>query len=454
MHAAKSVCFISQSRWVGFVLSLCSRRGARHASPAAPATKPTPACLSGSDIHLAWPRPRCRRRCAALVRVLRQSRGAPLLSMAVAEAAAAVVCEPGSRTTDQATLDAVLQARHLVGWALCWWGQWGKQVSGHGLVGQQMVVRWTGGLQLEWPAHAPGLGPALPRPAPAGDGCAWPPAVHPVFAPRAACGPRRRPAHACGGGGRRRGSAAHAGGCVDGWVWVLLRRCGRGWAGSAAGVRAAFAWGGQRGQLHQRLPEAWPYLTCPPAAVRCHLSSLCHAEGAILQHLLSALSGRPGGHSGLSRDLVALWADEYAPALALLKRFFPPGLIRYLNQRRQPPAAAGSAAPQAAAAAAAPAPQPAAGQQQAQQAQGAEGQAGGASALAATQQLVAAASVAPAADPLQQGQDGAATAQQQQQAAQRAADSPVDQRFISPPPQRPGKRRPRRLHAPASGCRC
>lgn len=51
------------------------------------------------------------RRCAALVRVLRQSRGAPLLSMAVAEAMAAVVCEPGSRTTDQSTLETLLQAR-------------------------------------------------------------------------------------------------------------------------------------------------------------------------------------------------------------------------------------------------------------------------------------------------------------------------------------------------------
>ena len=61
------------------------------------------------------------------------------------------------------------------------------------------------------------------------------------------------------------------------------------------------------------------------------------AEGAILTHLLSAVSQRPGMHSVLSRDLVALWADEYSPALALLKRIFPPGLIRFLNQRKQPP---------------------------------------------------------------------------------------------------------------------
>lgn len=49
------------------------------------------------------------RRCAALVRVLRQAHVAPLLSMAVAEAAAAVVCEPGSRTTEQSTLEAIVQ---------------------------------------------------------------------------------------------------------------------------------------------------------------------------------------------------------------------------------------------------------------------------------------------------------------------------------------------------------
>ena len=53
-------------------------------------------------------------RCTALVRVLPRGRTAPLLSMAVAEAAAAVVCEPGSRSTDQATREAVLQVLHRV----------------------------------------------------------------------------------------------------------------------------------------------------------------------------------------------------------------------------------------------------------------------------------------------------------------------------------------------------
>ena len=36
----------------------------------------------------------------------------------------------------------------------------------------------------------------------------------------------------------------------------------------------------------------------------------------------------------LSQDLVALWADEYGAALALLRRIFPPGLMRFLNIQR------------------------------------------------------------------------------------------------------------------------
>ena len=195
----------------------------------------------------------------------------------------------------------------------------------------------------------------------------------------------------------------------------------------------------------------------------CCAQRFClRAEGAILQHLLSAVSGRGDGHSALSRDLVALWADEYAPALALLKRVFPPGLIRYLNQRKQQPAAV-TAAPAAVATAAAAPPahgtavqQPAADgaagravaavqqqqqqqqqQQPTQQPQAGEGQQGAASALASTQQLVAAASAAPgsSADPLQQlTQNGT---QQQQQA--RADASPLEPRYMSPPPNRPGK---------------
>ena len=185
------------------------------------------------------------------------------------------------------------------------------------------------------------------------------------------------------------------------------------------------------------------------------------AEGAILQHLLSALSGQGDGHSALSRDLVALWADEYAPALALLKRVFPPGLIRYLNQRKQQSAAVTASPAAVATAAAAPpahgtaAQQPAADgaagravaaaqqqqQQPAQHPQAGEGQQGAASALAATQQLVAAASAAPgpSADPLQQLTQNGAQQQQQQQQQARVDASPLEPRYMSPPPNRPGK---------------
>lgn len=34
-----------------------------------------------------------------------------------------------------------------------------------------------------------------------------------------------------------------------------------------------------------------------------------------------------------------MWADEYSPALALLRRIFPPGLMRYLSARPRPAAA-------------------------------------------------------------------------------------------------------------------
>ena len=41
-----------------------------------------------------------------------------------------------------------------------------------------------------------------------------------------------------------------------------------------------------------------------------------------------------GQRAKLSRDLVALWADDYAPAMNLLRRVFPPGLLRYLSTPR------------------------------------------------------------------------------------------------------------------------
>ena len=44
-----------------------------------------------------------------------------------------------------------------------------------------------------------------------------------------------------------------------------------------------------------------------------------------------------GARGTLSQDLVALWVDEYGPALALMRRIFPPGLMRYLNVKQQAP---------------------------------------------------------------------------------------------------------------------
>jgi len=103
-------------------------------------------------------------------------------------------------------------------------------------------------------------------------------------------------------------------------------------------------------------------------------------EGALLQHLRVAAAGACGGGGGggggaggggsvsakarLSQQLVAAWADDYAPALALMRRVLPPGLVRYLNvpqqqqqqqqqQQRQQPGGAGGEGSAAAAAAAA-----------------------------------------------------------------------------------------------------
>jgi DnaJ family protein C protein 13 len=114
-HAAKSVCFISRSR--------CGRPPpppAPHAYSGSPRLAALPSeCLhhhhfTNLTVIVApfqcgpLPPPRLRS-CTALVRVLQGRRPAPLLSMAVAEAVAAVACEPGSRSTEQATLEAVLQ---------------------------------------------------------------------------------------------------------------------------------------------------------------------------------------------------------------------------------------------------------------------------------------------------------------------------------------------------------
>ncbi|KAL4589683.1 hypothetical protein LXL04_002591 [Taraxacum kok-saghyz] len=58
-------------------------------------------------------------------------------------------------------------------------------------------------------------------------------------------------------------------------------------------------------------------------------------DGALLRHLLSALFLVPGERREVSRQLVALWADSYQPALELLSRVLPPGLVAYLHTRSE-----------------------------------------------------------------------------------------------------------------------
>ncbi|KAK9868448.1 hypothetical protein WJX84_004951 [Apatococcus fuscideae] len=62
-------------------------------------------------------------------------------------------------------------------------------------------------------------------------------------------------------------------------------------------------------------------------------------QGALLHHLHTAVLSQ-GLQAAMSQDLVGLWADEYGPAIALLRRIFPAGLMRYLSVPRassQPP---------------------------------------------------------------------------------------------------------------------
>ncbi|XP_071716803.1 dnaJ homolog subfamily C GRV2 isoform X2 [Rutidosis leptorrhynchoides] len=56
-------------------------------------------------------------------------------------------------------------------------------------------------------------------------------------------------------------------------------------------------------------------------------------DGALLRHLLSALFLPIGERREVSRQLVGLWADSYQPALDLLSRVLPPGLVAYLHTR-------------------------------------------------------------------------------------------------------------------------
>ncbi|CAL9234395.1 unnamed protein product [Arabidopsis halleri] len=56
-------------------------------------------------------------------------------------------------------------------------------------------------------------------------------------------------------------------------------------------------------------------------------------DGALLRHLLNAFSLPASERLEVSRQLVALWADSYQPALDLLSRVLPPGLVAYLHTR-------------------------------------------------------------------------------------------------------------------------
>ncbi|KAG2494521.1 hypothetical protein HYH03_007288 [Edaphochlamys debaryana] len=108
------------------------------------------------------------------------------------------------------------------------------------------------------------------------------------------------------------------------------------------------------------------------AAAAAPMRAAALRHGALLTHLRAALFAPPGagvggdgggggggaggggggvgGRQALGRALVASWCDEYAPALALLRRVFPPGLVRYLNAPRTSTATATAAAAAATAA--------------------------------------------------------------------------------------------------------
>ncbi|KAI5416395.1 DnaJ sub C grv2, variant 3 [Lathyrus oleraceus] len=58
-------------------------------------------------------------------------------------------------------------------------------------------------------------------------------------------------------------------------------------------------------------------------------------DGALLRHLLHAFFLPAGERREVSRQLVALWADSYQPALELLSRILPPGLVAYLHTRSE-----------------------------------------------------------------------------------------------------------------------
>ena len=88
-------------------------------------------------------------------------------------------------------------------------------------------------------------------------------------------------------------------------------------------------------------------------------AALLGAAGGVDGHPQGTIAAEAKGSNdassaaaALSRELVASWADQYAPALTLLKRVLPPGLIRCLNAPHAPSAAGAAAASNATAAAA------------------------------------------------------------------------------------------------------
>ncbi|CAM8877018.1 unnamed protein product [Rhodiola kirilowii] len=56
-------------------------------------------------------------------------------------------------------------------------------------------------------------------------------------------------------------------------------------------------------------------------------------DGALLRNLFDAFFHPASERREVSRQLVALWADSYQPALDLLSRVLPPGLVAYLHTR-------------------------------------------------------------------------------------------------------------------------
>lgn len=77
-------------------------------------------------------------------------------------------------------------------------------------------------------------------------------------------------------------------------------------------------------------PPPAPDAECGAAAA-APMREAALREGALLRHLHLALFSPDPSRVQLSRELVASWADEFSPALALLRRIFPSGLVRWVG---------------------------------------------------------------------------------------------------------------------------